>query len=116
MNFLSTNIRHLRLSNNMTQEDFANVVNKSRVLVSQWESDEREITTEDIIKISNYFNIPMDILVGSDLRLNNESQKMSQRELLFNKTKDLLSDSDWATIEFIMNKTINDYEKNKKEG
>ena len=43
MNFLSTNIKFLRQKNGLTQEDISKIVGKSRVLVSQWESDEREI-------------------------------------------------------------------------
>ena len=43
-----------------------------------------------------------------------KDENLSQKEILFNKTKDILSDSDWATIEFIMNKTIDEYEKNKR--
>lgn len=116
MNYISTNIKFLRQQKGLTQEDIAKIVNKSRVLISQWESDSREITTEDIIKLSDYFNVPMDALVGKDLRINREKNNLSQREVLFNKTKDILSDSDWATIEFIMNKTIDEYEKNKNGG
>ena len=53
MNYLSTNIKFLRQERKLTQEDIAKIVDKSRVLVSQWESDDREITTEDIIKLSD---------------------------------------------------------------
>ena len=55
MNYLSSNIKYLRLSKNLTQEQLSKIVDKSRVLISQWESDSREITTEDIIKLSDYF-------------------------------------------------------------
>jgi len=113
MNFLSTNIKYLRQKKGLTQEDLAKIVGKSRVLVSQWESDERDITTEDIIKLSEYFCVSMDALVGKDLRIKEKENIISKTEILFNKTKDILSDDDRATIEFIMNKTINNYEKNK---
>ena len=109
MNYLSTNIKYLRLSNKLTQDDISKIVGKSRVLISQWESDEREITTEDVIKLSNYFNIPMDKLVGVDLRLLNESEKIqTKNEILFNKSKDLLTESDWNIINAII-------EQRKKE-
>ena len=39
---------------------------------------------------------------------------MPQMEAIILK-KNLLSDDDWATIEFIMNKTITNYEKNNKD-
>lgn len=107
MNFLSTNIKFLRQQKNLTQEDIAKIVNKSRVLVSQWEADEREITTEDIIKLSDYFNLPMDSLVGKDLRIENKDS-FDELEILFDKHKDILTKDDKEYIKFII-------EKRKKE-
>lgn len=107
MNFISSNIKHLRLQNGLTQEELANVVGKSRVLISQWESDSRGITTEDIIKLSDKFNVPMDALVGKDLSSADNSD-FDELDLLFNKHKDILTDSDKAIIKTII-------EERKKE-
>lgn len=109
MNFLSTNIKFLRQKNNLTQEDISKIVGKSRVLVSQWESDEREITTEDIIKLSDYFNIPMDALVGKDLRFENNS--FDELEVLFSKNKDILTEEDKEYIKFIIEKRKREIDK-----
>ena len=98
----------------MTQDDLAQIVGKSRVLISQWESDDRDITTEDIIKLSEYFCISMDSLVGQDLRNKENNKSSSKLDILYSKTKDILSDDDRATIEFIMNKRIQEYEQSKK--
>ena len=92
MNYLSTNIKHLRQQRRLTQEELASTVGKARSLVSQWESDDRGITTEDIIKLSDYFNIPMDTLVGKDLRIANNS--VDELDILFDKNKDILTESD----------------------
>lgn len=105
MNYLSSNIRFLRQKNGITQDDLSKVINKSRVLISQWESDDREITTEDIVKLSDYFNVPMDALVGKDLRLASSDDEL---ELLFDKHKDILTDSDKTLIKTII-------EQRKKE-
>ena len=107
MNFISSNIKYLRLQKGLTQEDLANIVNKSRVLISQWESDSREITTEDIIKLSDYFNVPMDNLVGKDLRVH-QNNSFDELELLFDKHKDILTDSDKNIIKTVI-------EERKKE-
>lgn len=109
MNYISSNIKFLRLQKGLTQDDIAKVVNKSRVLISQWESDSREITTEDIIKLSDYFSVPMDILVGKDLRLNNDS--FDELEILFNKNKDILTDDDKETIKFLIEKRKREIDK-----
>ena len=92
MNYLSTNIKYLRQQRRLTQEELASTVGKARSLVSQWESDDRGITTEDIIKLSDYFNIPMDTLVGKDLRIANNS--LDELDILFDKNKDILTESD----------------------
>ena len=107
MNYLSTNIKYLRQQKRLTQDDIAKICNKSRVLVSQWESDDREITTEDIIKLSDYFNLPMDVFVGKDLRLNN-SNEYDELDMIFNKHKDILTESDKNIIKTII-------EQRKKE-
>lgn len=109
MNYLSTNIRFLRQKNNLTQDDISKIVNKSRVLVSQWESDERDITTEDIIKLSDYFNLPMDVLVGKDLRIKDNT--FDELEILFSKHKDILTDDDRETIKFLIEKRKREIDK-----
>ena len=109
MNYLSTNIKYLRMQKDMTQEELAKVVDKSRVLVSQWESDSREITTEDIIKLSNFFNVPMDALVGTNLTLGEKT--FDELELLFSKNKDILTEDDKAYIRFIIEKRRNEIDK-----
>ena len=106
MNYISSNIKFLRLEKGLTQDDIAKIVDKSRVLISQWESDSREITTEDIIKLSDYFNVPMDVLVGKDLRINRKS--FDETDVLFDKYKDVLTESDKEIIKTII-------EQRKKE-
>lgn len=111
MNHLSKNIKFLRQQNKLTQEDIANVVGKARSLISAWESDDRDITTEDIIKLSNYFNISMDDLVGKDLQLNEQNKPFDELEVLFNKNKHILTDDDKETIKFLIEKRKRDIDK-----
>lgn len=113
MNFLSTNIKFLRQKHNLTQEDMGKIVGKSRVLVSQWESDEREITTEDIIKLSDYFNIPMDSLVGKDLRI--KENAFDETEILFDKYKQHLSTKDKMIIKTILEETKKEIDEELRE-
>jgi len=112
MNYLSTNIKYLRQQRGLTQEDISKIVNKSRVLISQWESDERDITTEDIIKLSDYFCVPMDALVGKDLRLN--QNYFDEFEILFDKYKDILTEDDKEHMRFIIEKRIRDIDKQRE--
>ena len=45
----------------------------------------------------------------------NSNKTLKQRELLFDKSKKILSESDWKIIEFIMNNAIKTHEENKKQ-
>lgn len=110
MDFLSKNIKYLRQQKKLTQEELANIVGKTRSLISQWESDDREISTQDIIKLSDYFEVPMDALVGSDLMMK-DSGSFDELEVLFSKNKDLLTDEDKEYIKFIIEKRKREIDK-----
>ena len=111
MNYLSKNIKFLRQQKKLTQEDIANVVGKARSLISAWESDDRDITTEDIIKLSNFFSVSMDDLVGKNLQLDNDTRQFDELELLFDKNKEILTDEDKETIKFLIEKRKREIDK-----
>lgn len=66
-NYIANNIKFLRHNNKLSQDEFAKMVNKSRVLISQWESQDREPTMEDLLKISSHFKISLDDLIKKKL-------------------------------------------------
>lgn len=102
MDYLSKNIKYLRKAKNLTQEDIANIVGKARSLISAWESDDREITAEDIVKLSKHFNVPMDALVGTDLSKESDNKINDDIQVLLDAYQGL-SDSD---KEFMKNMII----------
>lgn len=118
-NYISTNLKYLRNLNGKSLKDIGNICNKTDVAVHYWENGTREPNAIDIGKLSNYFNVNVDDLIFKDLRFEYQdvlkNASCDKKQALFDKAKKILSDDDWATIEFIMNKTIDNYEKNKKE-
>lgn len=110
MSQFSKNLKHLRKINKLSQDDISKIVEKDRSLISQWESDDKNATVEDIIKLSNYFNVPMDNLVGKDLA-NDENKVFDELELLFSKHKDKLTDDDKETMKFLIQKRIREIDK-----
>lgn len=115
MSKFAENLTYLLDNQYISIQQILNITeHKSQSLISMWKSDERNIMPKDLIAIANFIGVTADDLYNNDIKniLNNKNNK----EILFNKTKDLLSDSDWATIEFIMKKTIDEYEKNNNEG
>lgn len=58
------NIKFLREKNNMSQEDMANLLGfKSQCSVSLAEKGERQLSVENLEKISDFFGVTMDQLV-----------------------------------------------------
>ena len=69
MKSIQINIKHLRALKKLSQEQFADDLGWTRSMVGSYEEGRSEPPIERLIDLSNYFNIPIDILVRNDLRL-----------------------------------------------
>jgi transcriptional regulator with XRE-family HTH domain len=69
MKHIQANIKHLRALKKFSQERFADELGWSRSMVGSYEEGRSEPPIDRLIDLSNYFNIPIDILVKNDLRL-----------------------------------------------
>ena len=72
---LNQNLRILRKSHGLSQEDFADKLDVSRQAVSKWESGEAYPETEKIIAICDLFNCNMDDLVRGEMQTENHPQE-----------------------------------------
>ena len=108
-NFLSSNIKFLRIQKNITQRQIGDFCNKSDVAISYWENGSREPNAVDLGKLSTLFNIPVDDLIFKDLRLS--ENKTDETDILFSKYKSILTDDDKETIKFIIEKRKKDIDK-----
>ncbi len=88
----------------------AELTGVNQTTIARWENEEISPSLDNIYDLANALQVNIATLTDENL-LN--SKQLSQTEVLFDKTKDILSDDDRATIEFIMKKTIDNYEKNK---
>lgn len=117
-NFFSKNLKYLRKKKNIDQQVMAEDLGIAQSTLSCWENGLRSPDLDTITKISKYLNI-YDDFITKDLTLENinenDNSTLTQTELLFNKSKNILSDDDRATMEFIMKKTIENYENNKNK-
>ena len=66
---IQINIKHLRMLKKFSQERFAEELEWTRSIVGSYEEGRSEPPIDRLIDLSNYFNIPIDILVKNDLRL-----------------------------------------------
>ena len=63
-NGLGEKLKNLRLSANLTQEQFAEIIGVSRTAVAKWENGYAEPTLQNIVRISEIFDVGTDYLLG----------------------------------------------------
>ena len=73
-NELGENIYFLRKRKKLTQEDFAKKMKISNKTVSKWETGYSIPKFDDLLKISKYFNVPINVLINKEL-LDNRSEE-----------------------------------------
>lgn len=107
INYFPKNISYLIDNNIVSAETLLKITHhNSPSLISMWKSGERNIMTNDLIEIANFLNYTVDDLINKDLSKTNLPK--NDLEILFDKYKDVLTESDKAII-----KTI--FEQRKKE-
>lgn len=104
--YISTNLQFLRKQFKKTQKDIGDLCNKTDTAVSNWEKGIREPDATDLGLIANFFNITVDDIMFKDLRF--EDTTFDELDILFDKHKDILTDSDKNIIKAII-------EERKKE-
>lgn len=108
-NVFANNLNYYMKINNIDRTKICQSLDIPYTTLTDWLNAKKYPRIDKIEMLSNYFDIKK-----SDLIEKKDRNNIDNRQILFDKSKDILSDDDWATIEFIMNKTIDNYEKNKK--
>lgn len=70
--FISKSLRRLRLKHNLSTYDIAKVIEKSRQAYSNYENGIRDIGIYDLIKLSGFYNVSIDVIVGNPFALIND--------------------------------------------
>ncbi len=108
MSYFSKNIKFLRESKGISKSELSKRINVNQSTLTRWENGEMGATIDNALDVANYFEISMADLVGRDLSINNYSDSNLKQEILFNKSKEYLTESDWNIINAIV-------EQRKKE-
>jgi len=108
MKYIQTNIKHLRGLKKFSQERFAEELKWTRSIVGSYEEGRSEPPIDRLIELSNYFDIPIDILVKNDLRKAKDTAfiEVGNKRILFPVT---VSDMDEDLIEIIPTKASAGY-------
>ena len=64
MNKFSERLKELRTEKNIGQIELATKIEVSRGIISLWENGLRKPTLSSLIRISKFFNVSLDYLVG----------------------------------------------------
>ncbi len=54
----------MRVEKNLSRRELATVLNVSERLISYWENGDRECNFDMLIKIADFFEVPLDFLLG----------------------------------------------------
>lgn len=71
MQFLGKNIKYLRKNLSENQATIGSLVKKGQTTIGNWENGISEPNVEELLVLSNYFNISLDILIKVDLAQTN---------------------------------------------
>lgn len=81
-------LKKLRESDSLSQTRFSKEIGFSQAAISAWENNTREPGIEALIKISKYFNVSVDYLVGNIITKKEKSPSdnlsVEEKELLEN--------------------------------
>jgi transcriptional regulator with XRE-family HTH domain len=67
MHFLGKNIRYIRKQLSKTQSEIASLLKKGQTTIGNWENGISEPNLEELVVLSNYFDISLDTLIKTDL-------------------------------------------------
>ena len=99
----SDNLRLLRTKHRLSQKEIGDIVGISSQAVSKWENSITEPDNESLLKLSKYFNVSTDYLLGnSDEENQNIKYDNDLEKVLFSKAKEL-SDYDKRTVLSVIN-------------
>ena len=92
-------LKELRTNANLTQEQLANILKITRVQYNQYENNYNTIPIKHLNKLSNYFNVSIDYLLGlskevqyKDVNKEINSNKSRQRLKEFRKENKMTQD------------------------
>lgn len=117
-NNFAFNLKHIRQSKGMTQEQLGKLMGKDYSTIGKWENGTRSPIMEDLIKLSDILNVDIKDLINKDYSLENSktvaqdySKTFTQLEMLFQKHKDILTKDDEEMLKFIIEKRLREVDK-----
>ncbi len=105
-NNFAFNLKHIRQEKGLTQDQLAKIIGKDYSTIGKWENGTRSPIMEDVIRLADILNVDIKSLISDNYVTNNDN--FDELAILFDKHKDILTESDKAIIKTII-------EQRKKE-
>lgn len=85
MKLIGKRIKEVRIKEGLTQTELGKILHIEKSAISHYENSERNIPLDIIIKISKYFNVDANYLLGLNnlVELKNKSVRLSNEEVEF---------------------------------
>ena len=100
---INESLKNIRLDNNLTQDDFAEKLGVTRQTVSSWENGRSYPDIENIVKISEIFNISLD-----DMLKEYQSHKKVNDSQIKTIVFGIFNEEDMQYVENAIDKLVND--------
>ena len=111
---LGKRIVTIRKERKMSQEDFAELFNVTRQTISSWENSKSYPDIETLVKISDKFNISLDILLREDKNMIETYKNDSKQKKIFRRISIILTIIIIIIVLAIIGIRYNEYLENEK--
>ncbi len=108
VSIFSKNLKYIRNKRNLSQSKLGEYAKVDQATIGRWENEIVSPSLDNIYDLATNLNIPIADLTGKDLSSEENDDNFDELELLFSKTKDILTEDDRDMIRFVI-------EKRKKE-
>lgn len=88
-------LRELRTERGLLQSDIAKIINKGERTVGFYETGERDMGTETLATLSNFFNVSIDYLLGKT-NIRNYDKDEQEFKFAYHKEMEGLTDEEIA--------------------
>ena len=93
MHYLGKNMRYLRKQLSKTQSEIASLIKKGQTTIGNWENGISEPNLDELLIISNFFDIPLDTLIKIDLgEVNNPHRTAAPNTISYDHSAEPSSD------------------------
>ena len=100
MNYFSNNVKYLRDQKKLSQNKLAKLSNVNQTTIARWENGEMTPSLDNVLDLADVLSVKVADLTGKDLA--KENNTYDETDILFDKYKGVLSESDKNIIKAVI--------------